>query len=507
MKRILRELRDRHVIKVAIAYLIVAWVILQLADVILPALYLPEWSITLTLALLAAGFPVALILSWIFDITPEGVMRTAPQDVSAADSGLSIAVMPFSDMSADQDQGHFCDGLTEELLTVLTRIPDLRVASRTSCFAFKGKDVDLSRVAQKLRVGNILEGSVRKSGTRLRISAKLIEVATDSAKWSETWDRELDDIFAIQDDIASRILNALKLKLGGDGLPRPATDNVKAYEYFLRGRGYLITNKAEDFDRAIDMFRKAVEIDPGFDRAWSGLAEAAALVTIFFGGGKETQELADMAGQEALRHAPERSGSYMARAFGQLSCQCYDDAEEAFLRALELDPTQVRAYHYLARTAHHQGNHEKSLDYFIQATEKDAEDWVSPNLALASYEKSGDHEASVEMARIGVERIEKHLEDYPDNPRAYYLGAGSLMTLGDKERAVRWAEKALELSPNDPATHYNLACFYARAGETGRALDLLESSIQSRSWIENDGDLDSIRDHPRYQALIDRLEP
>jgi len=279
MKGFFRQLRKRHVFKVGFAYLVVSWLVLQLADVIFPALSLPEWSITLVLGLLVVGFPVALVLAWVFDLTPDGIERTLdeqpvpdqpvagstadPPPAPAPATAQSLAVLPFSDFSAEQDQEHFCDGLTEELLNVLTGIPGLRVASRTSCFAFKGKDLDLGAVGDKLSVAHVLEGSVRKSGNKVRVTGQLIEVATDSHLWSETYDRELDDIFAIQDDIAARILDVLKLKLGAGGRHDPTTTNARAYEYFLRGRGYAITKITQDHDRAIAIFSRPSKSIPG----------------------------------------------------------------------------------------------------------------------------------------------------------------------------------------------------------------------------------------------------
>jgi adenylate cyclase len=199
MKRFFTELRKRHVVKVGIAYLVAAWLILQLADIIFPAVGLPEWAMTLLLGALAIGLPVALVLAWVFDITPDGIQRSdeisASQTISEAVTKAeppSMAVLPFPDLSAERDQEHFCDGLTEELLNVLTCIPNLRVASRTSCFAFKSKETDLAEVARKLQVNHILEGSVRKAGNKVRISAQLIEVTSDTNLWSETYDRELD---------------------------------------------------------------------------------------------------------------------------------------------------------------------------------------------------------------------------------------------------------------------------------------------------------------------------
>ncbi len=414
MKGFFLELRKRHVVKVGFAYLVVAWLVLQLADVIFPALGLPDWSITLALGLLATGFPVAIVLAWVFDLTPGGIERTdetkpvqkhltpekdaVPAVVPAPVTAQSIAVLPFPDFSAEQNQEHFCDGLTEELLNVLTDIPGLRVASRTSCFAFKGKDLDLAAVSEKLRVAHVLEGSVRKSGNKVRITAQLIEVATDSHLWSETYDRELDDIFAIQDDIAARILEVLKLKLGAAGKSDPTTTNAKAYEYFLRARGYAITQITQDQDRAIALFKKAVEADPEFVRAWIGLAEISAMQALFHGGGNDARQISEEAAGQAMKLAPERSGSFMARGFSCLAKLQYSEAERDFLRAIEINPRQILAYHHVGRTAHLQGQLNKAREYFAKATELDPDDWESPLLALQGYEKEGDEAGALRVA-------------------------------------------------------------------------------------------------------------
>ncbi len=516
-----KELRKRHVVKVGIAYLVVAWLVLQLADVIFPALGLPDWSITLALGLLGVGFPVALVLAWVFDITSSGIQRADVSDqerdnvpeektvdpVTIPDTNpkQSIAVLPFPDFSAERDQEHFCDGLTEELLNVLTSIPDLRVASRTSCFAFKGKDPELSAVAEKLQVAHVLEGSVRKSGNRVRITAQLIEVATDSHLWSDTYDRELDDIFAIQDDIAARILDVLKLKLSAGGKLNPTTSNAKAYEYFLRGRGYAITRISQDHDRAITLFKKAVEIDPGFVRAWIELADVSASQALFHGGGDEARRISEEAAGQAMLLAPDRARSFVARGLSHLAKLEYAEAERDFLKATEINPSQALAYHNAGRTALLQGQLEKAYLNFEKATLLDPDDWESPLLALQFYQKVGDSEGAQRVSRLGIERAEKYIENHPDNPRAYYLGTTALMELGHPTRARNWAKNALALSPEDTSTRYNVACFYATIGETEKSLDLLENSITSRNWIENDSELDSIRDHPRYKAIIESM--
>jgi adenylate cyclase len=528
MKAFFRDLRERSVIKVSIAYLVVAWVVLQLADVIFPAMNLPDWSISLVLGLLAIGFPVAIVLAWAFDLTPEGIRRASkgddgesePQDkalstegsrvpalpVSSTPSdGHSIAVLPFADMSPDGDQEHFCDGLTEELLNVMSCIPGLRVSSRTSSFAFKGSDVDIATVAGKLNVDHVLEGSVRKDGDKVRITAQLIEVSSDSHRWSETYDRELCDIFSIQDDIAAQILEALRLKLGDAQLPLCTTSDPKAYEYYLRGRGYFFTKTDKDLNLAIDMFEKAAASDPNFVKAWIDLAEAASMSAIYLGGDRDYVSRAEDASKKAMTLAPDRADSQMACGFAHLAARRFAEAEAYFLNALELDPGQVKAWHYLARAAHHLGKKDEELKYFHKATELDKEDWESPLLAAGTYRANGDMEAARRMAEIGVERVETHLKDYPDNPRAYYLALGGLYYLDEFDKADRFAEQALSLAPDDGPTRYNIACYYAVQGEANKALDLLEGSTPSRSWIENDSDWDNIRQHPRFIAFIENL--
>jgi adenylate cyclase len=511
MRDFFRELRERRVIRVGIAYLVGSWVVMQLADVIFPALGLPNWWITLVLGILAAGFPLALILSWMFDITPRGIKRSqgaalheaaeATNKVTPA-SGPSIAVLPFPDMSAEKDQQHFCDGLTEELMNVLTRIPNLRVASRTSSFSLKDKDVDLKAAAQKLQVAHMLEGSVRKSGNRVRITAQLIEAATDSHLWAETYDRELDDIFAIQDDIAARILEALQCRLGTEQLPDPTTKNPKAYEYFLRGRGYAISGGERDRELAVEMFQKAVDLDPGFIRAWSHLAEECALNANFFSKDEKWRRLADRAADRAMQLAPDHAESFLVRGYAHLASERFAEAERDFQKALELDPTYGRAYYVLARAHHHQGNIERALENFDKATEYDPDDFESPLLATSMYRATGDTDGARRVAEIGVKRAKKILEDYPDNQRAYYLGAMGLFTLEKHDQAKEWTEHALELNPDDPATRYNAACMFVKYGDTERALDCLENSVVSRSWFENDPDLAPLRDLPRFQAIL-----
>jgi adenylate cyclase len=500
MLRLLKELSRRKVFKVAIAYLFGAWLVIQLAETIFPNIGLPDSAVTLVIGLIIVGFPLALILSWVFDITPSGVVQTSDN------SGPSIAVLPFTDMSADSNQEHFCDGLTEELLNVLTCIPGLRVASRTSSFSVKGKQIALKDIAEKFDVQHILEGSVRKAGNRIRVTAQLIEAGTDAHLWSETYDRELDDIFAIQDDISARILEKLKLDFGPDRTFASDTDSAKAYEFYLRGRGYIISKGVRDVELAAEMFQKAVELDAGFVRAWVNLAETGAIYAVFYGKQDQWLKYSAAAGDKLMEIAPDRAESFLACGFSRMAAGDFEASERNFLRAVELDSTLDIAYHYLARSQQHQGKMQSAAENYINATNRNPDDFESPSIVTTVFERLGDEKNIQKYARISVERAERNLRDYPDNQRAYYLGSGSLESIGELERGREWIGKALALSPDDSATQYNAACFYARIGELDLALDCLEGSIFSLTWIQNDPDLDALRDHPRYQAVIDSLQ-
>lgn len=499
------ELKRRKVFRVAIAYIIVGWLLIQIAETTFAPMGLPDWSLTFVIVLIILGLPLATILAWGFDITSSGIEKTPAAGLVTPD-GLSIAVLPFPDMSAEQDQEHFCDGLTEELLNVLTRIPKLRVASRTSSFSFKGKETDLKEAAEKLQVAHILEGSVRKSGDRIRVTAQLIETATDSHLWSDTYDRKLDDIFAIQDDIASQILEAMKCRLVPECRVTGTTEDPAAYQYFLRSRGYAISGTKRDVELSIDMLQKAAEIDPKFLRAWVHMAEQCAIYANFFSRGEKWRQVADRAADKATELAPEQAESFLARGYAHATGARFADSERDLHKAIELDPALGRAWHHMARAQQHQGKIEQAIASYEKATSFDPDDFVSPLLASTMYFAARDMDGARRVSRIGVERAERILADYPDNSRAYYLGAGGLLILGEEQKARDWTEHALKLTPDDPATQYNAACFFAKFEDTHeKALELLEGSVISRSWVENDPDLDPLRHYPRFKEIADNL--
>jgi adenylate cyclase len=519
MRAFIDELRRRKVIRVGIAYLVVAWVVLQLADVIFPAMRLPDWTISLILGILVVGFPLALVLSWVFDIRATGIEKTAsmvPPDspvvdiTKAIDNKPSVAVLPFVDMSPDHDNEYFADGLTEELISVLSQAGGMRVASRTSSFALKGKNADIKTVSAKLNVAHIVEGSVRKSGKLLRITGQLIEAANDSHLWSSNYDRELDDIFAIQDEIASQIARALQVQLAPRQLERPATEDVRAYDFYLRGNSYFRNLGTKNTRRAIEMYEKAIEIDPAYGRAWAGIAISNASLALLFMVDGEVRtaaiEAANAAAERATELEPESAISHLANGMALIADGRPEEAESEFATAIKFDPQMHEAYYHFARAAYIQGRMDKAAELFEQAIEVDPEDYRSSTLLIAVYRNLGQPEKQEATTRRGVALVEKHLEKHPNDADALALGAGALREIGNEEKAERWAERAIAVDPDNEGILYNIACYYSQAGKLDRAMDLIECCIHSTSWIKQDSDLDPLREMPRFKNFVKSLE-
>jgi adenylate cyclase len=509
LKGFLTELKERKVFRVAIVYLVACWLVMQIADVMFPALGLPEWSITLVAALLIVGFPVALLLSWAYEAGPGGIHRDRrDKDTGAASvNGSSVGVLPFADMSPGKDQEYFSDGLTEELLNVLAQLPGLRVCSRTSSFALKNANADIRTVAERLGTAYVVEGSVRKADQNLRITAQLIEADSDTHLWSQTYDRKLDDVFAIQDDIARQIAKVLQVKLLPDSLPSPTTDDVKAYEYFLRGRSLFNRLGYKNIRSAIDMFEKATIADPEFARAWAELAMGYAYCVLLHGTGTADMQAADEASSRAIELNPKLADGYVARIVVCAAGSRGKEAEVAFKKAVELDPDNFEAYYHFGRYMYKRGNFDRVVELWERAREIDPDDFQTPNVSIGVYDSLGDSDRAVRAAKDGAHAASVYVEQHPENSRAWMLGATAFLRLGETDKAMQFAEAALDADPDSESTHYNGACFYALAGEIEKALDCLENSstFNDPEWIDNDSDLDPLRDEPRFKALMAKM--
>jgi adenylate cyclase len=424
----------------------------------------------------------------------------------------SIAVLPFANMSPDPDNEFFSDGMSEELINLLAKLPQLRVAARTSSFAFKNKNMNVPMIAKELGVKTVLEGSVRRAGKRIRITGQLIDADSGFHLWSETYDRDLEDIFEVQDEIAHKIVDALEITLSPKqerAIQKVQTTDVDAYDYYLRGRKYYYEERGGGLDQAMQMFTRAIEIDPNYALAHAGLADTCAMRYFFWERDEAHLKLADQASRRALELNPELAEAHAARGHVLALEKRYEEAEREFETAIRLDPKLFEAYYLYARAELLRGRFEKSAEMFEQASVVRPEDYQAPLLVQQVYRSLGKEAKARDANRRGLKIVERHLELNPDDQRALALAANAAMAVGELDRAMDWANRALELGPNNPSLLYNLACFYALAGEVEDSLNCLERRATlgsiAREWMENDSDLDSIRNHPRFQAVLKQL--
>jgi len=423
----------------------------------------------------------------------------------------SIAVLPFADLSPARDQEYFCDGLAEELLNALSRVEGLRVAARSSSFQFRGAGVDARVAGERLGVASVLEGSVQKAGDRLRVTVRLVDVGDGYQRWSDRFDRKLEDVFAIQDEIAECVVGCLGDHLGVRFAPpaemRPETQ-IDTYELYLRGRYLLNQFRRTTMVEAIAVFERALEIDPEYAPAWAGIAEAHAWIYQWWGGDETNLREADRASARALELRPGLATVRTARGFALSLDRRYDEAEAEFEEAVRLDPKLFDAWYYWARTCFAAGRTERSAELFRRAAETRPEDFQAPILLGQSLSLLGRDDEAEAVNREGVRRAEQRLELDPSDARALALGATALAEVAEAERAVRWMEKALSLYPDEGGILLNGICLFAKIGEVDRALDLLERAIAKgfghRDWIEHDPDYDPLRGHPRFRALLER---
>jgi TolB-like protein/Flp pilus assembly protein TadD len=510
-----RELKRREVYPVIVAYAIVGWILLQIGEVTFGPLGLPEWVMTALIIVVIAGFPVALVLAWMYDITPLGIRRDRiPSPARQADDyEPSIAVLPFLDLSPQRDQEYFCEGVAEEILNALTRIRNLHVAARSSSFQFSPQAGDVRAIGRKLGVKTILEGSVRKSGRRLRVTAQLVSVADGYHIWSKVFDEDLADVFAIQDEIAASIAESLVATISAqekEAIRAVPRTHVDAYDYYLRGRRFFKRFHKVDIEHARQMFWQALDIDPNFALAWAGYADCHSFLMMYVDPDPIHAQQADQASRRALELGPQLAEAHASRGLACLVGRRFDKAEAAFRKALELNPRLFEAYYYYARTRFHQGDLEMAAELFRKAADADPADYQSRCLRVQILRGTGHEALAIEEAREAVGVLEKHLEWHPDDARSLHLGAGSLIVLGQIERAKNWLRRALQLDPDDPIVLYNVACNFATLGESEESLDYLEQAVEhgtvSSDWMRNDEDLVPLRDNPRYGALLQRVE-
>jgi len=459
------ELKRRNVFKVTVIYVIVGWVLLQVADVLFSALNLPGWTVTLVAGLLIIGFPVALIFAWAFELTPEGVRRegtavpaaeveeSAEREVveesaayasalavSVADA-KSIAVLPFVNMSDDESNEYFSDGISEELLNLLAKIPKLRVAAQTSSFSLKGKEMQILEVGEILKVDHVLEGSVRKAGNQVRITVQLIKVDDGYHMWSETYDRTLDNIFAIQDEIAVAVVEQLKITLLGQ-VPTVKKTDPTAYALYLRARQLARQSNAKAWEQSIVLYQQALAAAPGYASAWAGLADVYSRQT-----------------NKALRSFDEG----------------YALALDAAEKALEVDPENADAHASLGSIALSANSDiAMSARHFEQALALGAD---NPDILL---------EAAILARSLGRQDVAIALLEFvvardPVNSISHYRLGSTYLWAGRLDAAIASIRIALSLSPGRIVAQWAIGVALLLKGEPKAALEAMQQE-SDKGW-------------------------
>lgn len=561
------ELKRRNVFRVAIAYMVAAWLIVQVTEIVTDSFGAPDWVMKTLIILLAIGLPFVVIIAWAYEMTPEGIKRQVEVDQSQSitqqtgrklnytiigvlsvalvfslvtrngspdktvvePGDKSIAVLPFVNMSDDVENEYFSDGISEELLNVLVKVEGLRVASRTSSFSFKDTNTPIPEIAEALNVANVLEGSVRKSGDTIRITAQLIDVKTDSHLWSETYDRKFEDIFVIQDEISAHIVDALKVALGAEvlatGPPKP-TENLAAYEDFLKGR-YLWQRRGEDNIRnAITLFERATSADSGFARAWSGLAAAHLTMPLYSGEPRDVHDpLALKYAEKALALEPGIAEAHAVIAdILRIEHLDWIEAEYHYRKAIELEPKNPTVYMWYSEHLHGAGRIKDSLDAALKSLELDPYSPASNARAATGHRINGNVEQSIAFAETAWEL------GYQFAP---FMLVFQELGRSNPEAALDWIDEIESVSGPDIAKLFSLlidaptsadgtdaflnylddsdllpkyvaAAFYAELGRIDEAFGRLDDmALGGQDWLRLwSPELRAFRSDPRFGEML-----
>jgi non-specific serine/threonine protein kinase len=424
----------------------------------------------------------------------------------------SVAVLYFENLAGSKEDEYFRDGMTEDVITELSKIKGLRVFPRSAVLAFRDKQMPTQQIGRQLDAAHVLEGSIRRAGNRLRVTTQLVETRTGHSVWAERYDRQLEDVFAIQDEIAQSIARALRVMLTEKEkreIEKKPTADVQAYDFYLRGRQFFHQFRRKGIEFAREMFTRAIEIDPGYARAYAGLADCCSFVQFYWDPSEANLRQADEASRKALELDPESAEAHAARGHAISLTGNYEEAKREFQAAIRLDPQLYEAYYFHGRSCFIHGELDEARRMFEQACRVRPDAYQAACLLANTLDGLGNKVEADAAHRRALQVVGKHLELHPDDVRALYLGAQSLCRLGNRDLGLKWAKRALAIDPDDSAVCYNVAAIHAILGEAEQALDYLDRAIEAgfRDFevIKNDPYLNSIRETPRYQAALGRV--
>ncbi len=442
-------------------------------------------------------------------LDPGKTGEVVESDEETASHFESIAVLPFADLSPLGDQEYFSQGLADELITALTRIQGLRVTARGLAFSVAEQDLSVREIGRRLGVATVLEGSVQKTGERLRVTAQLVAVAVGEELWSRDFDGELRELSEVGQQLVDGVVRALGVPTSAEekrALEKMPTEIAGAHDYYLRGRRYFAQYHGRGMEFALRMYSRAIELDDRFALAWAGIADCCAFLYANSGRDPEHRQRALEASDRALELDPELAEAHVARGIALSQGERPDQAGQFFETALRLNPRLFEAHYFYARHHFTAGDAKRALEYYESAALLRPEDYQVPLLSSQIYDDLGRREDAVATRERGVRAAEEHLELNPDDARALYIGANGLISLGQIDKGLEWARLARELQPNEPMTLYNLACIYSLAGRADDAIGCFAACVEHgfsyREWALHDSNFDPIREDPRFCELM-----
>jgi adenylate cyclase len=433
---------------------------------------------------------------------------------ATASARVSICVLPFVNMSGEAEQEYFSDGISEDIITDLSKVSALSVTARNTAFMFKGKAVDVPQAARQLKVSHVLEGSVRKAGARVRITAQLIDGVNGDHIWAERYDRDLSDIFALQDEISEAIVSALRVRLLPEekqAIEARGTNNADAYNLYLMARQYSVTGNfgnAQRNEAVVRLCQRAIEIDPNYARAWALMAGAQGSLRLHLA---RAGDGGLAASERALALDPDLAEAHAARAGVFTNGGNYDAAKSEVEAALRLDPESYETNVAAARFNYATRRMDAAIRHFEKAATLMESDYWAAGMLIPCYSAIGDEDGGKRAAVRAVGRAETAGAQDPGSGSAMSFGIGALATLGQVERAKEWAERARLLDPDNLNMLYNIACAMINMGEVDTALELLTPGFErlgehAVNYAKADRDLDPIRDDPRFKSLMAAAE-
>jgi TolB-like protein/Flp pilus assembly protein TadD len=421
----------------------------------------------------------------------------------------SVAVLYFENLSGDCADEYFRDGMTEDVITELEKIRELRLVPRTSMLAYRDKPVPITQVGEQVCADFVMEGSIRRAGDRLRITARLAETSSGHSVWAERYDRRMEDVFAIQDEIAQSIALALRVVLTEKEkheIEKVPTSDIQAYDYYLRGRKFLYQLRCPSLEFARQMFARAIVIDPNYARAYAGVADCSSFLYMWFDASEDNLREALSASRRAVELDSESPVTHASLGLALFLSKDYEAAREEFETALGLCTELFEAYYYYGRSCFAQGQFEKAAELFGQASQASPADFQALSLRALCFRALNRDAEARRIFQECLKKIENHLQLNPDDVRAVYMKAGSFIGLGDHAQAIEWSDRALSMDPEEPSVLYNVACNYALLNEQEKALDCIEKAFDKgfghKEWMEHDPDFLSIKNHPRFKALM-----